>query len=131
MGRKGKIGVNLRRSLALSFTALFAAVLLTGATLGNGQRSKPVPGTEPPEIERGKAIYAKRCAVCHFAASDVKKVGPGLKGLVKRGEYADGRPVTDDSLREWIERGGKNMPGFKAVLRGEQVRELIAYLKTQ
>jgi cytochrome c2 len=105
--------------------ALPLAAALAQSPAKNGQEDKPAA-----DIAAGKTIYEKRCAVCHFAASDAKKVGPGLKGLKKRGTYADGKPVTEDSLRAWIENGGKNMPGFKASLSAEQVRDLIAYLKT-
>ncbi|HYL11362.1 MAG TPA: c-type cytochrome [Candidatus Acidoferrales bacterium] len=96
----------------------------------NGREGTPVAGPEAAEIEKGKTIYAKRCAICHFAASDAKKVGPGLKGLSKRRSFTDKKPVTDESLRAWIETGGKNMPGFKAILNANQVRDLIVYLKT-
>ncbi len=114
---------------------LFVFVLAVTAAAGqspakNGKGDKPVTETAAAEIEKGKTVYDKRCAACHFAASDAKKVGPGLKGLTKRGAYSDGKPVTDDSLRAWIEKGGKNMPGFKAALNAKQVRDLIAYLKT-
>ncbi len=56
----------------------------------------------------------------------------GTRGphLAKRGTYADGKPVDDASLREWIEKGGKNMPGLKGALNAEQIRELVVYLKT-
>ncbi len=97
----------------------------------NGSEKKNGAAPTAEEIERGKIVYAKRCAVCHFAASDAKKVGPGLKGISKRSTYeGDGKPVNDASLRGWIEDGGKNMPGFKTVLNADQVRDLLAYLKT-
>jgi len=36
---------------------------------------------------RGKEVFEKKCAMCHFADSDAKKIGPGLKGLSKRGTF--------------------------------------------
>ena len=97
----------------------------------NGTQKKN--GAAPPadEVERGKIVYDKRCAICHFATSDAKKVGPGLKSISKRSTYeSDGKPVNDASLRAWIENGGKNMPGFKTILNADQVRDLLSYLKT-
>lgn len=81
-------------------------------------------------VAHGKKVYEARCEICHFSASMGKKIGPGLKGLMARGKYADGKKVDDDSLRAWIERGGKDMPGYKGVLKEDEVRDLIAYLKT-
>ncbi len=82
------------------------------------------------DVARGKKVFAARCAVCHYAGSRAKKIGPGLKDLSRRGRYADGQPVDDASLRQWIEKGGKDMPGFKSSLNADQVRDLVAYLKT-
>ncbi len=118
-----------KMSVLLIF-ALPVAAALAQPPIKNGQEDKTATGSAAAEIEKGKTIYNKHCAVCHFAASDAKKVGPGLKGLSKRGIFVDGKPVTDESLRAWIENGGKNMPGFKAALSAEQARNLIAYLKT-
>ena len=39
-----------------------------------------------------------------------------MRGLVKRGRFADGSPLDDAGLRAWIEKGGKQMPPFKDVL---------------
>ncbi len=81
-------------------------------------------------VDRGRAVYKRSCAVCHFETSTAKKVGPGMKGIYKRGTYADGKAVDDASMRVWIEKGGKDMPGFKDSLKPERVSDLIAYLKT-
>jgi len=94
----------------------------------SGEKSAPASATE---AKRGKALFDRHCSVCHYPASTAKKIGPGLKGITKRGisEMA-GKPSDDASLRGWIEKGGKNMPGFKAVLSNQQVGDLISYLKT-
>src|SRR5260370_7027867 len=36
----------------------------------------------------GKEGFDKKCALCHFADSDQKKIGPGLKGISKRGPFS-------------------------------------------
>ena len=89
--------------------------------------------TKPPatrEVVLGKKLFEERCAICHFSNSEVKKIGPGMKGIYQRGQDADGKAINDASLRAWIEKGGKNMPGFKDSLKEEEIRALIAYLKT-
>ncbi len=81
-------------------------------------------------MKAGQTVYNTYCAICHLAASTEKKVGPGLKGLGKREKFAAGDKITDDSLRAWIEKGGKDMPPFKETLTPEQIRDVIAYVKT-
>jgi len=85
---------------------------------------------EPSAITRGRAIYQQRCEICHFGASEAKKIGPGLKGIYPRGKFADGRRVDDLSIEKWIVEGGKDMPPFKGVLNPSQIRDLLSYLKT-
>jgi len=126
--------VSRRRKKALLATGL---CLVTGALLlaqapgknASGQKSAGGSPTSPAEIEQGKKLFNTRCAICHYSASSAKKIGPGLRGLAKRGTYADGKPVDDASLRGWIENGGKSMPGFKGALNAEQIRVLVAYMK--
>ena len=75
-------------------------------------------------------VYEERCAICHFSDSTAKKIGPGLKSLYSRGKFADGKKVDDGTVASWIENGGKDMPGFKDSLKPEQIRALVAYLKS-
>lgn len=117
-------------SMILGGMCLAAAGLPSAQTPAkNGSASKQ-PAASAAQVEEGRKAYEAKCAVCHYEKSAAKKIGPGLLGLAKRGKYADGKPVDDASLRVWIEKGGKNMPGFKDSLKAEQVRDLIAYLKS-
>lgn len=104
--------------------ALFLFVQFAGKTLV-AQKNSP-----DGIAARGKVLYRSNCFICHYETSDKKKVGPGLKGLYSRGKYADGSKVDDASVRSWIERGGKNMQGFRNSLSDSEIRDLIAYLKT-
>jgi len=80
---------------------------------------------------RGKTVFEKSCAVCHYADSDAKKIGPGLKGLSKRGTFSvNNNKVTDENLKAWIENGDALMPPFKDSLEAAQIKDLIAYVKT-
>jgi cytochrome c len=80
---------------------------------------------------KGKDVFAEKCSVCHFADSDAKKIGPGLKGIGKRGTFTvNNNKVTDDALKTWIENGDSLMPPFKDVLDEQQIKDLIAYVKT-
>ncbi len=80
---------------------------------------------------RGKELFDKKCGICHYADNDQKKIGPGLKGLSKRGTFTvNNNKVTDESLRTWIENGDTLMPPFKDVLEPAQIKDVIAYVKT-
>ena len=80
---------------------------------------------------RGKEVFEQKCTICHFADSDQKKIGPGLKGISKRGTFSvNGNKVTTDSLTKWIENGDSLMPGMKDVLEPAQIRDVVAYVKT-
>jgi mono/diheme cytochrome c family protein len=80
---------------------------------------------------RGKDIFEKKCAICHYADNDQKKIGPGLKGISKRGTFTvNNNKVTDETLKTWIENGDTLMPPFKDVLEPAQIKDVIAYVKT-
>lgn len=82
-------------------------------------------------VSRGKEVFSAKCAVCHNADSDEKKIGPGLKGIAKRGTFSvNGNKVTDESLKTWIENGDALMPPFKDVLTPIQMKDVAAYVKT-
>jgi cytochrome c2 len=63
------------------------------------------------DVEKGKEVF-EQCAVCHNADSEEKKMGPGLKGLFKKGKLANG------------------MPAYAEMLEKDEKDNLIAYLKT-
>jgi mono/diheme cytochrome c family protein len=80
---------------------------------------------------RGKTVFDKSCGVCHYAESDAKKIGPGLKGLSKRGTFSvNSNKVTDENLKNWIENGDNLMPPFKDALDPAQIKDVITYVKT-
>lgn len=113
-----------------------AALAMAGAALAQTPNNKDgakkqAPGGSAEAVQRGKIVFDKKCAICHYATSEAKKIGPGLKGLNKRGTFSvSGKAVTDDSVREWIENGDNLMPPFKDVLSAEDLRDLIQYVRT-
>jgi len=81
--------------------------------------------------KRGQEVFQQKCGVCHFDNSDAKKIGPGLKGLSKRGTFTvNGNKVTDENLKTWIENGDSLMPPFKDVIEEAQIKDVIAYVRT-
>jgi mono/diheme cytochrome c family protein len=80
---------------------------------------------------KGKEVFDQKCGICHFADSDAKKIGPGLKGISKRGTFTvNNNKFTEETLKAWIENGDSLMPPFKEVLDAEQIKDVIAYVKT-
>jgi cytochrome c len=127
----------MRQRLGLRhlLTAVGLTILLFGAALAQdkspaAKNSVIIAQGEPSAITRGRASYQQRCEICHFSASEAKKIGPGLKGIYTRRKFADGMRVDDASLEKWIVEGGKDMPPLKGVLNPSQIRDLLSYLKT-
>lgn len=119
------------------FTAIgVAALAASGAALAQdppAKKSSPAGASKASgaAAARGKEIFEKKCAICHYADSDVKKIGPGLKDISKRGTFSiNGNKVTDESLRTWIENGDMLMPPFKEVLEAPQIKDVVAYVRT-
>lgn len=121
---------------ALPFISALLVIMSSALAFAAAQKSPPPAPKSVATINNaatlasGQKIYAKQCAVCHFATSKAKKIGPGLANIYPGGKFATGKKVDDASLRIWIESGGKDMPGYKDLLKPTEVRDLIAYLRT-
>ena len=114
----------------VSLVAVFGVLVLAGALVAQDS-SKKSSGGNAAAVSRGKSLFQQKCAVCHYDNSDQKKIGPGLKGLSKRGTFTvNGNKITDDSLKTWIENGDQLMPPFKEVLEPAQIKDVIAYVKS-
>ena len=108
----------------------FAGLLGVGALVVEASTTKNT-AANAAAVKRGQTVFQQKCSVCHYDNSDQKKIGPGLKGLGKRGTFSvNGNKITDDSLKAWIENGDQLMPGFKDALEAGQIKDVIAYVKT-
>jgi mono/diheme cytochrome c family protein len=111
-----------------------AVLSVAGAVLAQDPPAKTAPKkttSSKGSATKGKEIFDEKCGICHFADSDAKKIGPGLKGLNKRGTFTvNNNKVTDDNLKTWIENGDTLMPPFKDVLDEQQIKDVIAYVRT-
>lgn len=113
-----------------------ATLAVAGAVVAQDPPAKPAPKkasghATAGSATRGKEVFEKKCAMCHFADNDAKKIGPGLKGLAKRGTFSvNGNKVTTQSLTTWIENGDTMMPGMKETLEPGQIKDVVAYVKT-
>ena len=107
---------------------IFIAVIGISTAQGAAERARKT--SEAADATKGKQIYGQKCEICHYSASTEKKIGPGLAGLMRRETFRNRMKADDENLRRVIERGGKNMPGFRSSLKPSQIRDLIAYVKT-
>ena len=75
-----------------------------------------------------QAVYGQHCAMCH--GQDGKADTPVGKA-VKAPDLLSPlvQKKTDAELTEIIENGKQKMPSFKAKLKPEQVRDLVAYIR--
>jgi cytochrome c len=110
--------------------------VICGAMAGGGAilaraSGKKAGAANAAEVRRGKSLFQEKCALCHYDTSRQKKIGPGLKGISKRGTFSvNGNKITDESLKTWIENGDQLMPPFKDVLEPSQIKDVVAYVKT-
>ena len=74
-----------------STTFVFALALALGSASLYGQGKKMAGG----DAAKGKEVFDQNCAVCHNADSTDVKMGPGLKGLFKKGKLTSGAAVSD------------------------------------
>ena len=75
----------------------FAGLLGVGALLAQASTTKNA-APNAAAVGRGKTVFQQKCSVCHYDNSDQKKIGPGLKGLAKRGTFSvNGNKITDES----------------------------------
>jgi mono/diheme cytochrome c family protein len=112
-----------------------AALAVAGAVFAQDPPPAKAPakktGGNSAAAARGKDLFEKKCGICHYADSDAKKIGPGLKGISKRRTFTvNNNKVTDETLKAWIENGDTLMPPFKDVLEPAQIKDIIAYVKT-
>jgi mono/diheme cytochrome c family protein len=122
----------VKRTFALlGIAALTMAGVALAQDAAKPEKKKSANGASAAAVAHGKDVFEKKCGVCHYADNDQKKIGPGLKGLSKRGTFTvNNNKVTDESLKTWIENGDNLMPPFKDVLEPNEIKDVIAYVKT-
>ena len=117
----------------LGIVALGVSLAIAGAGFAQTKSAKKAApaGKDAAAAARGKEVFQQKCSTCHYDTSDAKKIGPGLKGIGKRGTFTvNSNKVTDEALKAWIENGDSLMPPFKDVIDDNQIRDVIVYVKT-
>jgi cytochrome c6 len=81
-------------------------------------------GTSAADVQRGAALYATHCAVCHGVNG--APVMPGAPNF--RRMEALMRP--DAQLMTAIRSGKGAMPGYFGILREREIQDVVAYTRT-
>jgi mono/diheme cytochrome c family protein len=86
----------------------------------SGQTRELTAGSDGSVSQRGRSLFSKNCAHCH--GEDAKgDEGPDLHAL----------SLSDDRIEKKIVNGIKGeMPAFKEKFRHEDIKALIAFLRT-
>jgi cytochrome c len=115
----------------LGMAVVGISLAVAGMAVAQTKSGKKAPAKDAAAVKRGQEVFQQKCSTCHYDTSDQKKIGPGLKGLAKRGTFTvNNNKVTDDTLKTWIENGDSQMPPFKDVIDDNQIKDVIAYVKS-
>jgi mono/diheme cytochrome c family protein len=82
----------------------------------------------------GAAIFAGACAGCHGAASPMTANGApslALGSAIRATDPGNALQVVLNGIRPEPYRAGPQMPGFKTILRDDQLIELATYLRAR
>jgi mono/diheme cytochrome c family protein len=126
--------MKLFKVTSLLFVMIFVSLLSVGAAFQGDKKENGKKEDVKGDAAKGKEVFEANCAICH-EVTDQDKVGPGLKGISKKGPHklSDGTEHKDHSpavLRKQIVEGGGAMPPVGAALSDQEVADVIAYLQT-
>ena len=76
--------------------------------------------------QSGADVYKTKCAMCH--GPDGKKENPGMG--VKALTSADIRGKSEADLIASVSKGKGKMPGYAGKLTDDQIKQVVAYVKT-
>jgi cytochrome c6 len=77
----------------------------------------------------GEALYKAKCAVCH-GADGQGETSAGKANKIRDLGSADVQKQSDDELAGIITNGKGKMPAYGKSLKPEQIKDLVAYLRT-
>jgi len=82
----------------------------------------------PAKAQTGEALY-KKCAGCH-GADGKGETSMGKANKIRDLGSADVQKQTDDELAGIINNGKGKMPAYSKSLKPEQVKDLVAYIRS-
>ena len=82
----------------------------------------------PAHAQNAETIYKGKCAGCHGADGTGSAIGKRLGA--RDFHSADVQKQSDAELSSVIEKGKNKMPGYEKSLKPDQIKELVAYIRT-
>jgi len=82
-----------------------------------------------PAQTGGAALYSKKCAVCH-GADGAGATAVGKADKIRDLGSADVQQQSDADLTTIINAGKDKMPAYGKSLKPDQVKDLVAYIRT-
>jgi mono/diheme cytochrome c family protein len=83
------------------------------------------------DAQTGATLFDSKCSFCHYADRTDTKLGPGLQGVLKRETLpVSGRPATPENIERQLLTPYQNMPAVGKSLSSQEIKDLVAYLKT-
>ena len=116
--------------VVFSISAGYYSVRTLSADPTPNEEVKPASSEIVGSVDLGVSFYNEKCLSCHYADTEDKKTGPGLKDLFNKGKLPySGRPATVENIKQQLTQPALVMPSFTN-LTEQEIADLIAYLKT-
>jgi mono/diheme cytochrome c family protein len=115
--------------LALAFSCAFAGHFAVLSAQNKPSAVAPGAAKLSEEATRGENLFLQRCSICHLPRK-LKFGSPPVIGPSLSGQFKSATPDQMKVLRNFILKGGPDMPGFQYGLDPNEMDDLIAYLKT-
>ena len=111
---------SLKRATMTAFT--LAALAIAGAGVFQPSQVGGAP------LEDTKALYQTKCAICHSVDGSGTATGKKLNARDLRS--AEVQKQSDAQLTEIITKGKNKMPAYQGKLTPEQIKQLIAHVRS-
>ena len=102
---------------------LQVALLLSAAAVASWPHALSAQDNLNDQQRHGRQLLAQSCGVCHLPTElGAKTYGPPLTKAAGNGD--------DEIMREYITNGTPRMPAFKHYLKEDDIKAIIAYVRT-